>query len=64
MPKKIQIRKKAQTYGKKGKFKGSKGWCDKFVVRNEDKIKNWLILAKNTSNVSDLKSKTPKQGKS
>ena len=46
MPKKIQIRKKAQSFGKKGAFKGSKGWCDKFVVRNKEKIKLWIELSK------------------
>jgi hypothetical protein len=31
----------ALTFKKKGSFKGSKGWCDKFMKRNKSKIEHW-----------------------
>jgi len=57
MPRKIEIRRKAKTYGRKGTFKGSKGWCDKFVTRNEDKIQMWLELARTDTNANFVKTK-------
>ena len=38
MPRRKDIIQKSLTYEDKGSFKGSKGWCDKFMKRNKSKI--------------------------
>ena len=42
IPKRREIMTYSKTFKKKGAFKGSKGWCDKFMIRNRKTIESWM----------------------
>lgn len=53
MPRRKEIQEEARKFRNKPEgFKGSKGWCDKFMKRNDSLFQEWFEMV--TSNSHSL----------